>query len=65
MLQEWGLYDGDVARLQKGNFYVHSGEAISPPLEVTVPLSISAHPDRSPLSEEEILRIARGERLAF
>ncbi len=65
MLQEWGLYDGDVARLQKGNFYLSSGETISPPLEVTVPLCISAHPDRSPLSEEEILRIARGEKLAF
>ncbi len=65
MLQEWGLYDGDVARLQKGNFYLSSGETIAPPLEVMVPLCLSAHPDRSPLSEEEILRIARGERLAF
>jgi len=65
MLQEWGLYDGDVARLQKGTFYLHSGESISSPLEVAVPLCLSAHPDRSPLSEEEILRIARGEKLTL
>ena len=57
-LEERGADAAEIATLKNGAFQFSSPMQGSPRL-VQVPLSLSHHPDRAPLSEEEILERAR------
>jgi DNA helicase HerA-like ATPase len=57
-ITEKGGSGGDIARLEKGQFYLIS-EGIQPPAKIAVPMCLSSHPDAKPLTEDEILRRAR------
>jgi DNA helicase HerA-like ATPase len=54
LISEKGGSAEDIARLQKGQFYMVS-ESFPAPIKVAVPMCLSYHPDGKPLTENEIL----------
>lgn len=43
LLQQKGASGDDIARLEKGRFYVHNADAIPRPLKIQTPMSLSRH----------------------
>lgn len=60
LLQDKGASTANVARLQRGEFFVSSGESHTRPVKIRVPLCLTHHPDGRPPTDEEILRLACG-----
>ncbi len=56
-LRQRGSDGDDIAKLERGQFYIAS-ESITPPIKVMTPLCLSHHPS-SPLDEEGVLRRAK------
>ena len=54
LIAEKGGSGDDIARLQKGQFYMIS-EGIPAPIRVAVPMCLSYHPEGKPLTEDEVL----------
>lgn len=60
LLQEKGASTANVARLQRGEFFVCSGDGHTRPVKVNVPLCLTHHPDGRPPTEAEVLRLVCG-----
>ncbi|MFQ3671143.1 MAG: DUF87 domain-containing protein [Verrucomicrobiia bacterium] len=59
LLEEKGNSMAQPGRLERGQFYLCSQNAIRQPLKVFVPLCLTAHPDQQPLTLEQIVNLAR------
>lgn len=59
LLAEKGGAGDDIARLQKGQFYMFS-EGTPMPIRISVPMCLSYHPDGRPLTESEVIEKACG-----
>ncbi len=59
LLTARGATMANPSRLARGEFYLVTGDGASVPERVKVPLCLTAHPDSQPLSEEQLLTVAR------